>query len=384
MDFKLNSDQVMLQDSVRRFGERSYGFDARTAQLQQGKLFAHWPTFADNGWLAAGIPEACGGVGGDAVDVALIAQELGRVLAMEPFASVGVMPAQVLLAGGSEAQKTQFLPPLVEGKLRMSVAYSEPSSRGNPAVTTLKAVANAAAGGYGLSGLKTLVVGGADADLFLVSAQVPDTTGITLFLVNADAPGLSQRRLRLHDGSQATEVVFDQVQVSDTQRVGAVGAGLPALQQGYCCAVTALCAELIGVMEAAIEMTAEYLKTRKQFGVAIGSFQVLQHRMVDMAGDLEVSRSMLHALLDAETNAPLDDRLRMVSQAKSLIGRLAKAVCGQAIQLHGGIGMTEEYAVGHYFKRAVVANILFGTGDQHDSAAMAELQASATLSQETP
>lgn len=384
MDFKLNPEQVMLQDSVRRFIERSYSFDSRMRQVRQRDMRAHWQTFSDNGWLATGIPEIYGGIGGDGLDAAVIAQELGQALVLEPFAGAAVFPAQVLLAAGSEPHNARYLPSLIEGRLRISVAYSEASSRGNPAVVSLRADRDSEVGGYLLRGRKTLVIGGADADIFLVSARLFDEfgaeKGITIFLVKSDAPGLIKRVQKLHDGSVAAELAFEDVRVIDGETVGGLGEGLPALQYGYCCAVSTLCAELVGVMEKVIDMTAEYLKTRQQFGVAIGSFQALQHRIVDMAADLEVARSMLYSLLESLQNDALDSRLNMVSEAKSLIGRLAKSVCGQAIQLHGGIGMTDEFSIGHYFKRAVVADIIFGTGDQHDAIRMESMKSISTRS----
>jgi alkylation response protein AidB-like acyl-CoA dehydrogenase len=218
------------------------------------------------------------------------------------------------------------------------------------------------------------VLGGADADGFIVSALTPDADGITLFLVPADAAGLSRRVLPLHDGSHAAELTFERVVVTRDALLGAPGTGLAAMQHGLAHAFAALGAELVGGMEKAIEMTADYLKMRKQFGVPIGSFQALQHRMADMATELEIARSMLYALVASVENDDGPTRLRVMSQAKSVIGRAARFVCAQAIQLHGGIGMTEEYQVGHYYKRAVVADVLFGSSDRHDALCAAQLQ----------
>jgi hypothetical protein len=374
MNFNLNAEQQLLQDSVRRFVDKDYGFEARTALIKARSTgsASHWQTFADNGWLAAALPESCGGFDGSLIDTVLIAQELGRGLVLEPYLGCAVLAAQTLLAAGTPAQCEQWLPALADGSRKFALAYSEAQSRGFPEPVETRAVATA--DGYSLTGCKTLVLGGTDANSFIVSARLSDADGIVLLVVPADAPGLSRRVLPLHDGSFAAELTFEQVPVAREALLGEAGNGLAALQHGLAHATAVLGAELVGGMEKAIEITAEYLKVRKQFGVPIGSFQALQHRLADMAGELELARSMLYALLASIENDATDERQRIVSQAKSVIGRAARFVCGQAIQLHGGIGMTEEYQVGHYYKRAVVADALFGSSDSHDAACAAQLQ----------
>jgi len=374
MNFNLNAEQQLLQDSVRRFVERAYSFEARTALINTRSTSdaAHWQTFAANGWLAAALPDAYGGLGGTLLDTVLIAHEFGRGLVTQPYLGCAVLAAQTLLAAGTPSQNEHWLPQLADGSRKFALAYSEAQSRGFPETVSLRA--SATSNGYSLSGSKTLVLGGADADSFVVSAVTPDADGITLFLVHADTPGLSRRVLALHDGSFAAELTFRQVQVTRDAVLGEPGKGLPALRLGLAHATAALCAELIGGMEKAIELTAEYLKVRNQFGVPIASFQVLQHRMADMASEMELGRSMLYALLESIENGDEPARLRAVSQAKSIVGRAARFVCAQAIQLHGGIGMTEEYQVGHFYKRAVVADVLFGSGDAHDAVCAAQLQ----------
>ncbi|WP_042878506.1 acyl-CoA dehydrogenase family protein [Cupriavidus necator] len=387
MNFNLDSGQQLLQDSVRRFVERSYSFDSRTTQLKSGSGGnEHWRTFASNGWLAAALPEDHDGLGGTLLDTALICHELGRGLVVEPYLGCAVLAAQTLVAAARPAQLARLVPHLADGSRSFALAYSEAQSRGFPEPVALRA--EASVDGYALHGTKTLVLGGTVADTFIVSATlVPQPVGqssTTLFLVDAGTPGLTVHPLRLHDGSAAAELVFDGVQVGPAAVLGEPGQGAAALRHGLEHAITALCAELVGVMERAIELTAEYLKIRKQFGVPIGSFQALQHRMADMAADLELSRSMLYALLASLANDDEAARGHTLSQAKALIGRAAKEVCGQAIQLHGGIGMTEEYAVGHYLKRAVVADVLFGNSDRHEAACAATLQASLTPGEDLP
>ncbi len=374
MNFNLNSEQQMLQDSVRRFVDKEYGFDARTAlvKARTTSSASHWQTFADNGWLAAALPESCGGLDGSVIDTVLIAQQLGRALVVEPYLGCAVLAAQTLYAAATPAQREHWLPLLADGSRKIALAYSEAQSRGLPEFVSLTATATP--DGYALSGSKTLVLGGADADTFIVSAHASDADGITLMLVDAQAPGLTRRVLPLHDGSFAAELTFKAVQVGRDAVLGEPGSGLVALRHGLAHAIAALGAELVGGMEKAIEITAEYLKVRKQFGVPIGSFQALQHRLADMAAETELARSMLYALLATLENGDVIAQQRAVSQAKSVIGRAARFVCGQAIQLHGGIGMTEEYQVGHYYKRAVVADVLFGSSDAHDAACAARLQ----------
>ncbi|QGZ58575.1 acyl-CoA dehydrogenase family protein [Paraburkholderia acidiphila] len=374
MNFTLNAEQQLLQDSVRRFVDKDYSFESRTALIKARSTCsaAHWQTFADNGWLAAALPESCGGLDGSLTETILIAGELGRGLVVEPFLGCAVLAAQTIVAAATQAQREQWLPALADGSRKFALAYSEAQSRGFP--EPVEAIAAATPEGYALTGRKTLVLGGADADSFIVSARAQDADGITLVLVPADAPGLSRRTLPLHDGSFAAELTFDSVRVTRDAVVGVPGQGLMALQHALAHATAALGAELVGAMEKSLEITAEYLKMRKQFGVPIGSFQALQHRLADMAGEMELARSMLYALLASLENDDAPARARTVSQAKSVIGRAARFVCGQAIQLHGGIGMTEEYQVGHYYKRAVVADVLFGSSDQHDAACAAQLQ----------
>ena len=365
MDFKLDSEQQLLQDSVRRYIEKAYSFEQRRERMRkaaQGHA-GHWQAFADNGWLAAALPEAYGGLGGSLIETAVVAQEFGRGLVTEPYLGCAVLAAQALVAGGTTDQLDHWLPSLANGTRRLALAYAEAPSRGMPLPVALRA--NPCAGGHLLSGRKTLVLGGAQADAFLVSAQMPQ--GLTLFCVDADAGGLARTRLPLHDGSEAAELVFDQVKVDAHAVVGQPGAGLAALQTGLAHGMVAICAELVGAMEMVIEMTAGFLKTRQQFGVPIGNFQTLQHRLADMAAEMEMARSMLFAALAAMQSEDEESRQKTLSGAKSLVCRAAKWVCGQGIQLHGGIGMTDEYAVGHYFKRAIVADLLLGSSDRHDA-----------------
>ncbi|MEC5408526.1 acyl-CoA dehydrogenase family protein [Paraburkholderia sp. MPAMCS5] len=228
------------------------------------------------------------------------------------------------------------------------------------------------ADGYVLYGKKSLVLGAVGADAFIVSARVEGEADIALLLVEAEREGLAREALPLHDGTWIEDLTFDAVRVPAENRLEG---GLAALRTGLAHGIVALCADLVGAMEKTLALTAEYLKTRKQFGVPIGTFQALQHRMADMAAEMEIARSMLHAALAAMENDDEAARQHTLSAAKSLVCRAAKYVCGQGVQLHGGIGMTEEYAVGHYFKHAIVADLLLGSIDRHEAACAAALQA---------
>ncbi|MEE9102611.1 acyl-CoA dehydrogenase family protein [Pseudomonas nitroreducens] len=375
MDFVLNSEQQLLQDSVRRYIDKQYSFEARTALVKAGRNGSadNWGIFAANGWLMAALPEEHGGLGGSVLDSVIIAQELGRGLVLEPFLGCAVLAAQTLLASAAEEQKARLLPQLADGSLRIALAYAEPASRGMPEPVGL--VAEPQGQGYRLSGRKTLVLGAVDASAFIVSASIPGVPGISLLLVDGASAGLGRQALRLHDDTWVEELTFDGVQVGAEALLGQPGQGLPALREGLAQGTVVLCAELIGAMEKTIEVTAEYLKVRQQFGVAIGSFQALQHRMADMAAELELARSMLHGALASLANDDEPTRQKTLSAAKMLVCRAAKFVCGQGIQLHGGIGMTEEYLVGHYYKRAIVADLQLGSSDRHEAACAAALQA---------
>ncbi len=379
MDFTLTPEQQLLQDSVRRYVDKAYAFEARATSATSAASAAsaaHWQAFADNGWLAAALPEGHGGSGGSVVETALIAHELGRGLVLEPYLGCAVMAAQTLLAGGSAAQHDRWLPLLADGSVRLALAHSEPGNRGMPLPVSTQA--RPADGGYRLDGHKSLVLSGGLAQHYIVSARMTGAPAaeVSLFLVDAAAPRLRREPVSLHDGSRAEALVLDDVRVAADAVLGESGRGLPALRSGLAHGIVALGAELVGAMEKVIEVTAGYLKTRTQFGVTIGSFQALQHRMADMAAEMEMARSMLYAALAAMASG--DERVRdptrdptrdhTLSAAKALIGRAARLVCAQAIQLHGGIGMTEEYLVGHYFKRAVVGELLLGSSDRHEAA----------------
>lgn len=373
MDFTLTTEQQMLSDSVARFTQNAYDFETRTRLVAAGEggSASNWRIFAENGWLAVSCPEEFGGFGGGAIETALIAEQFGRALLVDPWLGSAVFAAQTLLASSDAAMRRALLPQLCAGSKRLAVAWSETEARGvaHSVGTRVAGDGDAAR----LTGRKTLVLGGIGADAYLVSAResgaIDDRTGIALFLVEAGSPGLSVAPALLHDGSLAATLTLDNVAARRLD-----GDGLAALEEGLGHAISALCAELVGAMARATELAGEYLHMRKQFGVTIGSFQSLQHRIADMSAELEQARSMLFVALAAHENESGAERAAILAGAKAFITAAARNVCGQAIQLHGGIGMTEECAVGHYFKRAIVADALFGGRTLHERVCTQRLQ----------
>ena len=377
MQFNLDAEQQLLCDSVARFVDNDYYFAQRSVPTSAGEgdnSDANWRTFAENGWLAACVPEAHGGVGGSVIETAIVSEQFGRGLIVEPYLGCAVLATQVLLAAATDAPSTAWLPSLCDGSRRLALAYSESASRGMPHYVATRAERDGT--GYRLHGHKTLVLGAPGADGYIVSARTSgearDADGISLFVVIAGDERLKVAPVTLHDGRAAAEVTLDGVRVAHP--TGEINRGWPALQEGLSHAMLALGAELVGAMERTIEVTADYLRSRKQFGVPIATFQSLQHRMADMAAELELARSMLFAALASYQNDDVATRLEVLSGAKALITTAARNVCGQGIQLHGGIGLTEEYVVGHFFKRAVVADTLFGSSALHEAASAQALQ----------
>ena len=369
MDGGLTEEQMLLKDSVERFIERDYPFDTRRdlAAGEEGFSRAVWARFAEFGWLAAPLPEAHGGLGGSPVDVAVLMEAFGRGLVLEPYLSTVILGGGLLSLGGSDAQKTALLPPLAEGKLLLAVAYAEPQSRYNPGDVETKAEWRDNA--YLLNGRKSVVFHAATADKLIVSArpagEARDAAGIGLFLVDREAEGLTLRAYPTVDGLRAAELWLKDVTVGGGAAVGEVEGALPTIEQVLDQAMIAVCAEAVGTMGALLEATRAYLETRVQFGVPIGSFQVLQHRVVDMFMAYELSRALVYRAAAALAAEDAAGRAAAASAAKVQVGKAGRMIGQAAIQLHGGMGMTEELAVGHHFKRLSMIRALFGDTDHH-------------------
>ena len=367
MDFDFSEDQQLLQESVQRFVRENYGFEARRQLVatEQGYSDRHWAQFAELGWLGIPFPEEHGGLGMSGVETMIVMEAIGSGLVAEPYLSTVVMGGGAVALAGSDEQKAEILPAVAEGKCKLAFAFAERQARYN--LQDVEVRAERSNGGYRLSGMKSVVFGAPTADRFIVSARTAggsrDADGITLFLVDKDAAGLSVRSYPTADGLRAGEVTLDNTPAEGA--LGEVDGGLAAVEKVVDSAIAAVSAEAVGLMGALNDMTLEYLKTREQFGQPIGRFQVLQHRMVDMfiAHEEAKSMAMMAAMRIDEEDA--DARKKAMSAAKVQIGKSARFVGQQSIQLHGGIGMTDEYAAGHYFKRLTMIDRSFGDNDYH-------------------
>lgn len=368
MDFNYTEEQLALQDTLARFIARDYDFEHRRELAKSADGFSRdaWAQFAELGLLALPLPEAVGGLGGNGVDTMLVMEQIGKGLLLEPFLST-VIVGGGLLADTGAAAPLAMLESIVSGELLLSLAHYEPGSRYQE--QRVGSTARATAEGYVLNGYKQVVLDGPSADRFLVTARsagaTDDADGISLFLVDAAAPGLSLRGYTTQDGRRAADLQLDGVQVPADALIGDLGAAMPLVQKALDRANAALCAEAVGIMAALNEQTLEYLKQRKQFGVSIGKFQALQHRMADMVIATEQARSMA---IVAAVHADFEDaaeRGRGVSAAKAYICQQARSVGQQAVQLHGGMGVVDELIVSHHFKRLTMIGLTYGDADHH-------------------
>jgi pimeloyl-CoA dehydrogenase small subunit len=371
MDFDLSEEQRQLKESVERLLTDAYGdLNLRKGYTREPKGYsaALWQQYADLGILAAPFPEAHGGLGQGLTETAIVAEALGRALAVEPYMATIVLAGGTLRHSGNAALAGELVPAIAAGELTLGLAHQERQSRYDLADTATTASADGK-GGYTLEGEKMVVLAGDSADRLIVSARASgaraDRGGIGLFLVDAKANGVTRRGYPTQDGMRAADVTLSGVKVGPEAVLAGPETGLEVLERVVDEAIAALAAEAVGAMAGLTELTVEYLKTRKQFGVPIGSFQVLQHRAVDMLTATEQARSMAYyaTMMAAEPDA--GERRRAMSAAKVQIGRSARQVGESAIQLHGGIGMTMEYKAGHYFKRLTMIDVAFGDADHH-------------------
>lgn len=367
MDFDLSEDQRLLQESVSRLLGDRYGFEQRKGYLKGSPGWSRevWAQFAELGLLGLPFAEDEGGFGGGAVDTLLVAEQLGRAITLEPWLTTVVIGGGFLRHGASAALRAELVPRIAAGELLLAFAQVERQSRYDLFDVTTAAKPDGA--GWRISGRKGYVVHGDTADMLVVTARTAggqrDRDGIGVFLVDAADPGVQRRGYRTVDGQRAAEVEFADARA--TAVLGHPEAGLPLVDQVVDEAIAALAGEAVGAMQVAHDMTVDYLKTRQQFGRPIGSFQALQHRAADMLVALEQARSMsLFAAMACEARDPVERRKNMAG-VKVQIGRSARFVGQQSIQLHGGIAMTVEYACGHYFKRLTVNDAMFGDADHY-------------------
>ena len=368
MDFSLSEEQQLLKDSITQFVDKDYLFDVRQKNIKSelGYSSDFWKTFADLGWLGMPFSEADGGYDGGPIDLMVIMESLGRGLVVEPYIPNVVLAGGLISRLGNEEQKTNFLPKIISGEIQMSLAFAEPQSRFNlsDVITTAKKDGE----NYILDGYKAVVMNGPSSDILIVVARTSGTQleekGLSLFLVDPSAKGVSLRNYSNVDGSKASEVTLEGVEVSTSSLLGDEGNIYSVLEEVIDLATLAISAEAVGIMEKMNEITLEYTKTREQFGETLSSFQALQHRMVDTFMAYEQTKSLL-LMCAAKLTDKADDATKAVSALKYQVGIAAKQVGEESVQLHGGMGVTDETNIGHFFKRLTTIRAIFGNTDYH-------------------
>jgi pimeloyl-CoA dehydrogenase small subunit len=368
MDFSFTEEQTLLRNSVQKLIQNSYDFETRrkVARSDAGWRKEIWQQIANDGLLGAAVPEDFGGLGGGPVETMIVMEEFGRALVIEPYLQNAVIAAGFLKAAGSTRQKEELLPAIAGGESIYAFAYAEPQGRYNLADLTTTAAKSGS--GYTLNGYKAVVLGAPWADKLIVTARTGgdqrDAKGISVFVVDKGAKGVSTRDYPTVDGLRASEVTLENVSVGTDALIGGEGEGLPIIERVTDEAIAALSAEAIGGMKVLNDTTVEYCKTRKQFGTPIGKFQVLQHRMVDMFMNYEQSVSITY-MVTLKLDEDEAERKKAASAAKVQIGKAGRFIGQQSVQLHGGMGMTDELNVGHYFKRLTMIDTQFGNVDHH-------------------
>ena len=369
MNFDFNEEQRMLKDAVDRLVANRYSFELRANYLRdpQGWSREMWASYAELGLLGLPFSEADGGFAGGPAETMIVMEAVGRGMLLEPYLATVVLAGGLLANAASAAMRDEILPAVIAGQRLLAFAHSEAQARYDLAdvATSARRQGNE----WLLDGAKRYVLHGDCADQLIVSARVSgsrsDAEGLALFLVDAAAPGVSRRGYQTQDRLRAADIQLTGVRVPEAALLGVAGEALPLIHKAVDGALAALCAEAVGAMQQAFDLSVEYLKVRKQFGVLIGSFQVLQHRAVDMLVMIEQARSMaLYASMMVSEDDALERR-RAIAAAKVQINRSARFVAQQAVQLHGGIGVTEECHVGHYMRRLSMIEILFGDADHY-------------------
>jgi alkylation response protein AidB-like acyl-CoA dehydrogenase len=368
MDFSLNEIQVMLDDSIEKFIANDYDFDTRQqcAGSESGFSVDVWQMFAELGWTAVPFTEEDGGFGGGPIDLMVVMQRFGKGLVVEPYLANIVLAGGILKRAASAEQKEFWLQPVIGGEMQAALAYLEPQSRYD--IRDVETTATADGNGWALDGTKGVVFNGGNADLLIVpartSGETTNASGITLFAIPSDTQGISRTSYPTVDGHQAAEIRLDGVRCGQENLIGEVDQGFPALDATIDEATLAVCAEAVGIMQIMTEKTIAYSKDRIQFGVPIGSFQALQHRMVDMFTECEQSYSLLiwATMLAAQGS---EDAKRAISAIKYQVGTAGRKVGQEAVQIHGGMGVTWELDIAHYFKRLTAIDQVFGNADWH-------------------
>ena len=366
MNFEYNEEQQLLKESIERWAQDNYSFEQRNvaAKSDAGFSDANWSTFAELGWLSVPFAEEDGGFGGGVIDLAAIMEEFGKAIVVEPVFTNLVLFGGLVSAAASSEQKATLLEPLIGGELKGAAALYEPQSRFD--LSNISTTAKASGDEFVLTGTKAMVLDAPSAQQFVVLARTSEdqtsTKGLSLFLVSADAKGLERKDYVLMDGHKASDLILNNV---SAQLLGEQGGAYSVVEDVMQTAHVALASEALGIMEKLNASTVAYTKTRKQFGVPISSFQALQHRMVDTFMAFEQTKSLLVGTLCElanDDNSP-EHKRKMVAALRTLVAKNGKLIGDEAIQLHGGMGITDELDVGHYVKRLLMINLLFGSGD---------------------
>ena len=364
MEFSLSEEQQMLRDSVERFLEKNYSHELRREMVANRQAMSEevWQGFASLGLLGVPFDDEYGGFGGGGIETMLVMQALGRHLVLEPYLSTVVLAGALVDLGAADWQKKILVNGVVDGSMLLAFAHAEKEARFDAGYVGTRATVDG--NNWVIEGTKTLVLQGSVAEKLIVSARTSgepgDRDGVSLFIVECEEESLGGQEYPLFDGTRALDVQFNAVRVGPESLIGTLNGAMPLIEIATDRATAALCAEAVGAMETLYEMTLEYLKTRQQFGVAIGRFQALQHRAVEMLINLEEARSMAILAAGKVDSDDAFERRRSVSAAKALIGRAGRYVGQQAIQLHGGMGMTDELPVGAYVKRLAAIDVLLG------------------------
>lgn len=368
MNFDLSEEQQLLKDSVERFVNDNYDLDTRQSLSKNESGFSdtYWQTMAELGWLGVTVPEAQGGFGGNQADTMVLMEAFGKGLVLEPFFASAILGTRAIVAGGSAELQAKLLPDMVSGSCQLGLAYAEEQSRFDLEDVITRATAQDA--GFVITGQKSMVQHGGSADQLVVSTRTSggqrDENGITLFLVDTKTEGVTVNSFPTVDGQQASEITFENVYVSADNRLGELDHGFTLLQDIAIDGILALAAEAVGAMEILYKDTVAYTQEREQFDHSLADFQVLQHRMVDMFMEYEQCKSMLYrATLEVVQNGR--DAIRTVHALKYMVGKIGTFIGESAVQLHGGMGVTEELRIGHYFKRLLVIDAQFGNADHH-------------------
>jgi alkylation response protein AidB-like acyl-CoA dehydrogenase len=364
MDFSLSEEQQMLSDGAEKFLAAHYSFEQRRALLSSEAGFSeqNWQTFAELGWLALPVPEDAGGLGGSFIDTTLILEAMGRRLVLEPYATTAVLATRVIAQSRNRELRSSLLSEIAQGTCRVALAHGELASRYD--MRAVQTCARPEQNGYLMDGVKVMAFDAPSAHKLIVSASIADTNEIALFLLDANTLGVTVRSYPLIDGTRAADVEVAAVRVNRSSLLATGREALEVLDEAIDRLVLARVAEGLGAMEVVLQLATEHLRSRQQFGQPLIRFQALQHRLAEMFVEIQETRSILYRGL-AYIEAPAAERRAAVSAAKVVAANAGRIVGEQGIQLHGGVGMTEEYQVGHYFKRLIALEKAFGDVDYH-------------------